>query len=366
MNNYSFDDEEKIFSPQLVYYEDIIDTNINKIIEIAKNTSRLWPHIKTHKTKNIVKKLMDKGVTKFKCATFSECEVAAQSGASEILLAYPLVGPSLKRFIKLESLYKDTKFYGLLEDLDQAKKLNNITDHIIDIFVDVNVGLNRTGVPLNKLESFINELRNLKNLRVLGLHCYDGQNGFSDLDERQEAIDILATQIFDYKKKLDDSLNISLKVICGGTPEFPCWMKYDVFCSPGTCFVQDSGYEKLFPDIQIQPGAAVLSRVISNPTDGYFTLDCGYKAIASDPKGIRGQLVGYHDIVEDLFQNEEHWVFKMKPGYEDRCPKVGQIVYIIPTHICPTSALYAKVPVVSKGKLKEHWEISARNREINC
>ena len=117
--------------------------------------------------------------------------------------------------------------------------------------------------------------------------------------------------------------------------------------------------------MKYQPAACVLTRVISHPNNGIFTVDCGYKAIASDPKVLRGEIVGLSDKVEELFQSEEHWVFKMKPGYEQDIPQIGSVLYIIPTHICPTTALYPFVLVAEKGKIVNKWDVVARNRKIS-
>lgn len=368
--NYNFNGEANIYSPQLIYYEDIIDQNINYTLSLVDSPNQLWPHIKTHKTKEIVLKLIKKGITKFKCATFSECEIVAQCGAKEVLLAYPLVGPNFSRFCKLINLYNKTEFYALFDDLEQAETFNKLVNtldsqKIVNTFIDVNVGLDRTGVPLNRLEEFVLQFCKFNNLKIVGLHCYDGQNSDSDIKIRQYRIDKLANKIFETKSKIERLINDKLVIIAGGTPEFACWKKYDVFCSPGTCFVQDAGYEKLFPDLSYYPAACILSRVISHPTNNTFTLDCGYKAIAADPHCRRGILVGLNEKVIEQFQNEEHWVFKMKSGFEDQLPAVGSVVFIIPTHICPTSHLYPYVCVVKNNNFIGEWEIAARNRKIN-
>ena len=119
-----------------------------------------------------------------------------------------------------------------------------------------------------------------------------------------------------------------------------------------------------YPDLVFTPGAAVMTRVISCPLKGHFTLDLGYKGIASDPEGTRGVIAGM-EHVRELFQSEEHWAFCMEPGYEDQCPRVGDELFVVPTHICPTSALYPSVPVVEKGHMLDTWEVTARNRKIN-
>ena len=153
-------------------------------------------------------------------------------------------------------------------------------------------------------------------------------------------------------------------LIMGGSPTFPCYAPYeDVYCSPGTIFINDAGYSASYADLDFPPAAAILTRVISNPAPGAFTLDLGYKGIASDPAGSRGVIVGL-DNVEQQFQSEEHWAWRMKSGHEDECPVVGDELFVIPTHICPTSALYPYAIVIEDGRIVDRYETTARNRKI--
>ena len=152
-------------------------------------------------------------------------------------------------------------------------------------------------------------------------------------------------------------------MIMGGTPTFPCHARRPgVFLSPGTLFISDAGYAAAFPDIPVVPAAAVLTRVISHPADGLFTLDTGYKAVSADPVGARGQLAGYEALCDDVLSSEEHWVFRMRPGHEHERPSIGSVLYVIPTHICPTTCLYDAAYVVSDGRLCDLWPVAARDR----
>ena len=54
----------------------------------------------------------------------------------------------------------------------------------------------------------------------------------------------------------------------------------------------------------------------------------------------------------------------MLPGHESECPQVGDELFVIPTHICPTTALYDAVTVVEDGQIVDTWEVTARNRRI--
>jgi D-serine deaminase-like pyridoxal phosphate-dependent protein len=364
--SYKIDNTDALITPSLVFYEDVIDRNIERALKDVGDVNLLWPHVKTHKTMELVSKLIARGVTKFKCATIAECEMVALAGASQILLAYPAVGPALDRFLNIKNAFPKVKWYALFDSMESLKRMSHkamaLNTHV-DYFIDVNVGLNRTGVEASKVVAFAKEALALPNLNLVGLHCYDGHNGISDVNERMQAIsklvDLENNLVAELKK-----LGVEAMVISGGTPEFPCYRKLSNFyVSPGTMFLQDNGYANAFKDMGYECAACVMTRVISHPNAENFTLDCGTKAIASDPL-VRGVIAGLEDKVEIVLQNEEHWVFRMKKGFEHLKPQVGDVVYVIPTHICPTSALYPYALVVKEHKVVGSWQIFARNRKV--
>jgi D-serine deaminase-like pyridoxal phosphate-dependent protein len=168
--------------------------------------------------------------------------------------------------------------------------------------------------------------------------------------------------VLSLKETLEKSDLAVDRIIMGGTPTFPCYArKPDVELSPGTGFLYDYGYMSTFEDLPFQPAAAILTRIISRAAEGYFTLDLGNKAIAADPPGVRGIILG-HENAESVLHNEEHWLFRLP---DDDIPSVGTPLWVIPTHICPCSALYPEVPVVDgKGEIIGNWKIAARNRKI--
>ena len=64
-NLYTFEGQQDIVSPQLVYYPAIIRENIRKMIDIAGGAARLWPHIKTHKMAEVVQMQIEAGIDRF-------------------------------------------------------------------------------------------------------------------------------------------------------------------------------------------------------------------------------------------------------------------------------------------------------------
>src|SRR6516162_10537247 len=89
---YQVRDTGHIFTPALLFYKDLIRRNIARAIEIAGSPTRLRPHVKTHKTAEIVHLELKAGITKHKCATLAEAELLAQAGAEEVFIAFNMVG----------------------------------------------------------------------------------------------------------------------------------------------------------------------------------------------------------------------------------------------------------------------------------
>ena len=97
-HGYEIKDTDAIITPALIYYKDIIAENLDKMVSVAGDARRLWPHVKSHKMEALVRLQIEKGITKFKCATIAEAEMVAACGAEEAVIAYPLIGPNVDRF----------------------------------------------------------------------------------------------------------------------------------------------------------------------------------------------------------------------------------------------------------------------------
>ena len=113
---YAVSDTAAVFSPALLFYKDLIRRNIAEAVRIAGGPSRLRPHVKTHKTREIARILMDAGVTRHKCATIAEAEMAANCGAPDVILGYQPVGPNAVRILQLTQQFPKTRFSAVADD----------------------------------------------------------------------------------------------------------------------------------------------------------------------------------------------------------------------------------------------------------
>ncbi len=362
---YAIADPSGIDSPGLIYYLDIITENTKKAIELAGSADRLWPHVKSHKTRELIQMQREMGISHFKCATIAEAQMVAECGAEHILQAYPLVGPNIRRFLTLQTWYPKTTFYAIGDDYEQLRQLSEQSEAagaLTNVLLDLNMGMNRTGITLDKAEALYRQCAALRGIRMMGLHGYDGHRHEPDIADRRTNAAPAIDQVRALRDALvGDGIGCELLVM-GGTPTFPVHAAYDdVFLSPGTVFLMDSNYSGKMPDLPFTPGAAVLARVVSHPADGLFTLDVGNKAIACEMPGLRGVILGHEDAVP-MVHSEEHWMFRAAEGKER--PKIGEVLYVIPAHVCPTNALYAFATVVKGGRVVDRWEIAARSRNI--
>ncbi len=367
---YAIDDTSRIFSPALVFYKDLIRRNIARAIEIAGGPGRLRPHVKTHKTREIVRMEMDAGITKQKVATIAEAEMVAGCGVNDICLAYPIVGPNCARVARLVAAFPGCRFSVTADhpaSLEALSRTLSAAGQTIDVLLDIDMGQHRTGVaPGAEAAELYRRIGRLSGLRPGGLHAYDGHNHQEHFVERQAAALSQMEAVLKLRAALEREGLPVPRLVASGTPTFPVYARLDVpglELSPGTLILHDHGYGTRFADMTgFTPAALLLTRVISRPTPTRVTLDLGYKAVASDPPaGKRLVLLGVPDY-QAVLQNEEHLVLET-PAAERFQP--GAEVLAIPVHVCPTCALHRQAYVVEGGKLIGTWDIVGRDRQLN-
>ena len=361
---------ETLNSPMMVIFRDRLQANLDSMLVMAGHPSRLRPHCKTHKMDHIIRMWVEQGVTKHKAATIAECEMLAAAGATDILFAYNPVGPNIGRVVTLATKYPacrisvTTDQEGPLQLLSAAADKANVS---IGVMLDVNVGMNRTGVRPDDpaAVSLYVQTSKLPGLRSAGFHVYDGHQRQALLEDRKAAVAAQWPLIQELRKQCEAANAPVPALACGGTPTFPCYAVMDdpgIELCPGTCVLHDAGYGTSFTDLPFEPAAAVVTRVVSRPACDRVTLDIGNKAVAADPpKGSRVFFPDLPTAVQDS-HSEEH--MGLVTTNADRYTP-GDVLLAIPMHICPTSALYDRVAVIDKGKVAEYWEVTSRNRKIS-
>lgn len=360
---YHITNEDEVDGPALLIYADRVRNNIKTLIESIDDISRLRPHIKTHKSPQVCQMMLDAGISKFKCATIAEAEMLAGSGAKDILLAYQPVGPKITRLVELTEEFPNIKFSCLIDNPETASAISSEflkSNGMISAFIDLNVGMNRTGIKPENAFRLFDSCKTLRGISVVGLHAYDGHLRDADLAARKKKCDESFAAVLKLKQEISSAFGTDLVIVAGGTPTYSIHCKRSqIECSPGTFVYWDKGYEQILTEQKYQFAALVMARIISIPSEKTVCVDLGHKAIASEnPLNQRVFFLNAPDL-EPIGHSEEHMVFMTNKDYV-----VGDVLYGVPYHVCPTVALHDQAAVVEDGKVTDHWFNISRNRKI--
>lgn len=367
-NWWEINPETLIDTPFLAVYEDRIRFNIERLIASVKGkTQKLRPHIKTHKIGEILELFKIYNIKKVKCATIAEAELAAIHEIPDILLAYQPVGAKKERWISLLKKYPNIHFSTIVDNLESAKALNEIAEKnnlILNIYLDLNTGMNRTGISISdRWYDLANNIITLKNLHFDGIHVYDGHLKGS-IEERKSVASNSFSIIKKELEKLEQSSNYELKIVAGGSNTFPFYANQEnVECSPGTFVFWDSNYQINLPEQEFRPALVIVGTIISKPTDSTFCIDIGYKAVSSENPIDKRLVILNDENLIPVSHSEEHLIIE---NHGKNQYSIGDIIYALPYHVCPTCALYDSVQVVNKKhQICDQWLVKARSRKIN-
>ncbi len=366
-NWYLIDDIDAIDSPALVIYRERVLENTNTMLSMIDDVKRLRPHVKTHKAKEAVLIMMKAGVGKFKCATIAEAEMLGVSFAPDVLLAYQPTKPKLKRFIEIIKRYPSTKLSCLVDNIISAKAIgaeaesNNI---LISVYIDLNVGMNRTGItPGNDAIKLYKNCNDIAGIQPIGLHAYDGHIRNPDIMQRTIVCDKAFEPVLQMQNILCNNGFKKPVIVAGGSPTFPIHAKRkEIECSPGTFIYWDKGYQNSCEEQSFIPAALVISRVVSLPSETKLYLDLGHKSIAAENALDKRVYFLNAPGLKFIGQSEEHLVAEAPL---DHRYEIGDVLYGLPYHICPTVALYERALIVENSKVVDEWKIIARDRKID-
>ncbi len=366
MEWYKVDNVNEIDSPALLIYKHRMINNILQAIEIAGDKQRLRPHVKTHKLPEVVQEHLNLGIDKFKCATIAEAEMVAKCGGREVLLAHQPTGPKIWKLIQLALEYPQVSFSTLIDDKGVLQALSDFSQQhgvFIGIWLDIDNGMHRSGIEMGaQALDLYRMIDDLPFVYPLGLHVYDGHIRDADYEVRKQRSDEGFLPVKGFARQLQEQELDVPNILAGGTPTFPIHALRDgVELSPGTYIFWDFGYGDLLSDLNFQYAAVLLTRVISKPGGQRICVDLGHKSVASEKPHPR---VRWLNTQADHFlsHSEEHLVFESPMADKLR---VGDIIYGIPVHVCPTVALHQKVYVIEDNHAVQQWEVVARNRKIS-
>ncbi|MEL6716608.1 MAG: alanine racemase, partial [Planctomycetota bacterium] len=302
----------------------------------ATGAERWRPHVKTTKVPAVLDLLIAEGLRRFKCATVREARVladrldAASALPADVLVAHHLYGPSLERLAALARARPGVAFSFLVEAPEEAES----APAGLGLFLDVDTGMGRTGVPLAETPRLLAAARAAGD-RLRGVHAYDGHRTEADPNARRSGIHSDTDALLEALGALNGQGSHIAELVTAGTPAFTAASAHPALrglegtvhrVSPGTVVYHDLRSMAQLPELFAEPAVTVLTRVASVRADG-FTVDAGSKAVeASGPGSIARALE--RPNARALRQSEEHTVFDAAGGL----PARGEVLRLVPGH----------------------------------
>lgn len=241
----------------------------------------------------------------------------------------------------------------------------------VSVQVEIEVGEERSGIIEEAdFRTLLAAIKAAPHIHFKGLFSHDG-NCYRAKDVAEcTAIAIGAQERTVHFAKLAAELGMPCaSVSYGSTPTFmndvPI-VEGITELRPGTYALMDAAQAGAIGGDYSRCAATVLATVMSLPTPTRTILDVGAKGLTKETRteGIcstpgKGVFLDYpHIMVDSLY--DEHAIILNKEFHDS--VKVGDLVRIIPVHICPVCNLYSEAALVSGDEVIEMLAVAGQGK----
>lgn len=354
-------------TPSLVVDGGIMRGNIARMQEgVSACGCALRPHIKTHKIPYFTNLQLQAGAQGITCAKVSEAEVMANGGAQDIFIAYPMVGAfRIKRALELQKRIR--RLILAVDSLEGAQALNDAAQGqglTCEVRLEVDTGAARTGALRDRCAALGAEVAKLGNLRLTGIYTFKSLVLEGAPTQDAEAAAREEVQMMDETAKALRAVGLDIKdVSVGSTPTGLLAAKTGLCTEvrPGTYIFNDWMVMKEGCAEFSQIAERIYCTVVSTPRPDLAIIDGGVKTFPMDAPidaapyyypGYAVILDGQGQPQENLTlrrMSEEHGIVTAKNG--ETGLKVGQLVELVPVHVCPAVNLQNRIFLYERGEL---------------
>jgi D-serine deaminase-like pyridoxal phosphate-dependent protein len=350
---------ELIEKPTLLLDETIARRNIRRMVARVKRAEnqalRFRPHFKTHQSAEIGEWFREEGVTAITVSSVDMALYFAQQGWDDITLAFPA---NLRQAKTLSGLAQQIRLGLLVESTETAQGLANTLDSTTDIWIKIDVGAHRTGLPWDQPERIFQVAQAVQaapNLRLRGLLTHAGQiYQARSVEEVCEQYELSVTLLRELRQELIQYGLEGLEISVGDTPGASLvpdlgqvdeirpgnFVFYDAQqLQIGSCSWEDVAVALACPVVALHPernevvvygGAVHLSKdfLIENGQRNY-----GYVCLPAGETWGPPLMGAYVSAL-----SQEHGIIRMQPDDLQRV-QIGELLCVLPAHSCLTVTL---------------------------
>ena len=353
-------------TPRVVIDLARVGANITRLqAEMDARGIALRPHAKTHKSVAIARMQLAAGACGLTVGTLGEAEVFLAAGIDEVFLAYPIWvdGPKAARLRALHEA--STAFRVGVDSVGGAQHLAAAVagaagGRRLGVLVEVDPGLNRTGVATPEAALEVARAARAAGLAVEGVFSHGG-HGYRPGAAIAAGDDEVRTLTAAADALLGDGFEVSV-VSAGSTPTMLTAAGGRVTEMRAGTYVLGDRQQWILGAIPADGCATAVAATVVSVFDDRVVIDAGAKALTKDRAewvSGHGAVVGYPDLLIDRV-NDYHGVVLAPLGAAR--PALGEIVAIVPNHICPVIDLVDSFVAIAADGTAEAWPVDARGR----
>jgi D-serine deaminase-like pyridoxal phosphate-dependent protein len=344
-------------TPAVVIDLDVVERNIARVqamCDAAGIANR--PHIKTHKSPVLAAMQREAGARGITCQKIGEAEVMAAGGLDDILISYNLLGE--EKMGRLGALLRDRTVTVAADNPTVVAGLPmaaGIAGRDLRVVVECDTGRKRAGVetPAEAI-ALAQAIQASPGLTFAGLMLYPPENRMA---ESQAFLNEAVAGIRE--------LGLAPEIVSsGGTPNLANLgrIQGQTEHRAGTCIFNDRMMMRAGMAALEDCALTVYAQVVSRAGPERGILDSGSKTLTADPGG---GLDGYGFIIEHPQAriagfSEEHGMLDLA-ACNDR-PKVGDIVRIVPNHVCVVANMVDRYVTVRGNEIVGELPVAARGK----
>jgi D-serine deaminase-like pyridoxal phosphate-dependent protein len=359
---------DEIDTPALLVDLDRMESNIRSWqAAVSAGGAGLRPHTKTHKSPAIAKLQLAAGAAGITVAKLAEADVFADHGCDDIFVAYPIISPIKWRHAA--ALAHRCRLTVGVDSLAGARGLSIAAAEagsLIHVRVEVEQGLNRSGVVPNQLADFCQSVLALPGIELDGIFTYRSVffPGAAEQTAAQaghgEGIDMVSLA----EQLRAEGIPI-YSVSVGSTPTAVA-----AAAVPGVTEVRPGTY--VFGDYMMAArgvmseqdiALSIMCTVVSRPAPDLATIDGGSKTFSGDiwpaSEGLRGYARAADREAYLERMSEEHGMVRLGSGVD---PQIGDRLSFYPIHVCPTVNLSDELIGIRAGRVEHVWPVLARGK----
>ena len=355
-------------TPAVIVDLDIMERNLSRMGDYCREHQLLLrPHTKTHKIPELAKRQLASGATGITVAKISEAEVMLDAGIDDILIAYPIVGPT--KTARLARLAEQARIIVSLDSEEVARGLSEAVvsqGTTIRIMIEMDVGFERCGFSdEGDLLALGRKIAELPGLEFRGLMFFPGQ--FTVAPEERA---VMRIQVNDFLKRTLETFSdagLPVSIVSGGST--PTAYEGGLFhgvneVRPGTYIFNDRTTVGVSACELEDCALSVIVTVVSTAVPGHAVVDGGSKTFSSD-RFQGGDGSGFGIVKEDRAAqverfSEEHGHLNIQ--HSERRYRIGDRLSIIPNHVCTTVNMHDEIYGVRGERVEEIWRVAGRGK----